>query len=224
MREHDNTTEAFLSAVRDLVVTRGEQNGTLSAEQCAKLRAAKLLYGLGDGSYRGVCVYEAWENGAKHDVIEIAARAQESYVQLVGTLVHELGHVLAGHGAGHGAEWKIAARGLGFVKRPAAAGQHYSLSLFPQDFRFAVHELARTIGDGHPTFGRAAAGFVVRMPRPCSAGIGTRGGKSRGKGSGSRLRLYECECVPVVKVRVASDTFAAHCDHCGSAFARPEAQ
>jgi len=222
MQEHDNTTEAFLSAVRDAVVARGEQSGTLSAEQCAKLRAAKLLYGLGDGSYRGVCVYEAWENGAKHDVIEIAARAQESWVQIAGTLVHEMGHVLAGHGAGHGAEWKIAARNLGFVKRPAAAGQCYSLSLFPQDLRFALHAMATTIGDGHPsfrTFG-AGTGFVFRMPRPCSAGIGTRGGKSRGKGSGSRLRLFECSCETPVKVRAARDELHATCDDCGEGFHR----
>jgi hypothetical protein len=44
------------------------------------------------------------------DVIEIAATAQESWVQLAGTVVHELGHVLAGWNAGHGKDWKAAAQ------------------------------------------------------------------------------------------------------------------
>jgi hypothetical protein len=38
---------------------------------------------------------------------------------------------------------------------------------------------------------------------------------------GSRYRLWECACG--VKARVASDSFEAHCDRCGSAFLRPRA-
>lgn len=38
---------------------------------------------------------------------------------------------------------------------------------------------------------------------------------------GSRLRLWECACP--VKVRVASDTFAAHCDDCRTPFVRQRA-
>ena len=38
------------------------------------------------------------------------------------------------------------------------------------------------------------------------------------KRGGSRYRLWECACP--VKVRVASDTFAAHCDLCGGPFER----
>jgi hypothetical protein len=66
--------------------------------------------------------------------------------------------------------------------------------------RYAVHDLARRIGDGRPEFQAilrpTATGTAV--PQPCSAGVGTRGGVSRGKGSGSRLRLrlWECACSP----------------------------
>ena len=44
------------------------------------------------------------------------------------------------------------------------------------------------------------------------------------RGERSRLRLWLCACVPVVRVRVASDTFDATCNRCGSAFTRATAQ
>lgn len=37
-------------------------------------------------------------------------------------------------------------------------------------------------------------------------------------GAGSRLRLYECKCKKPVKVRVASDYFAATCNKCKRPF------
>lgn len=218
-----NTTETYVQAVRDVVVSDALETGRISEEEAARLRSTKLLYGVGDGSYRGVCVYEAWENGiGRVDVVEIAATGQESWIQLAGTIVHELGHVLAGKGAGHSNDWKDVAKRLGFVKRPEAAGQVYTLSLLSPKIRERIYELARTVDDGTPAFrmiGLGALGLLPVMPRPCSAGVGARGGKSRGKGSGSRLRLYECSCEPKpVKVRVASDTFDATCNVCGEPF------
>jgi hypothetical protein len=50
---------------------------------------------VGDGTYRGVTVFDAWENGVgRVDIVEIAATGQ-----VAGTVIHELGHVLAGRGA-----------------------------------------------------------------------------------------------------------------------------
>ncbi|HZO65870.1 MAG TPA: hypothetical protein VFB74_12765 [Kribbellaceae bacterium] len=221
-----STTEVYLHAVRDVVIARSVARGNITPEQADRLSHVKLMYGVGDGTYRGITVYGAWQNGVgRVDVVEIAATGQESWVQLAGTVIHELGHVLAGHTAGHGTEWKDTARALGFVKRPAAAGQVYHLSLIEQRTRHAVHALAQTIGDGHPEFRTyGAMPTLPTMPRPCSAGVGTRGGTSRGKGSGSRMRLWQCQCEPKpVKVRVASDEFKATCDRCGSAFTRPAA-
>jgi hypothetical protein len=220
------THEQFIHAVRDIVITAARAAGEIDEAMLTRLAHAKLLYGIGDGSYRGICHYEAWENGiGKVDVIEIAASAQESWVQLAGTTIHELGHVLAGFGSGHGNEWKDAAVSLGFKIRPAAAGQVYRLAMFAPSIRHAIYALAARIGDGSPAFrtyglGGLAGLFANVKPRPCSAGIGTKGGTSRGKGSGSRMRLWECECARPVKVRVASDDFRAHCDECESAFAR----
>jgi hypothetical protein len=223
------THELFIHAVRDIVIAYARTESTIAEEtidgDLTRLAHAKLLYGIGDGSYRGICHYGAWQNGIGNvDVVEIAAITQESWVQLAGTTIHELAHVLAGFGHGHDVEWKDAAVSLGFRKRPDAAGQVYRLALFAPAIRHAVYALAATIGDGSPafrTYGSGLAGLLTMIkPRPCSAGVGTKGGTSRGTGSGSRLRLWECECARPVKVRVASDDFKAHCDECGSAFAR----
>jgi len=169
-----------------------------------------------------VTVFDAWENGVgRVDVVEIAATGQESWVQLAGTVIHELGHVLAGMTAGHSNQWKDAAVSLGFRKQPAAAGQVYYLAMIDPEIRHAVHDLARRIGDGRPEFRTHAIPTLPTVPRPCSAGIGTKGGRSRGKGSGSRMRLWECACQPKpVKVRVASDDFHATCNLCHTAFTR----
>jgi len=215
------THERFLQSARGAVIADAEERGTITAEQAARLRHAKLLYGIGDGSYRGVCHYDAWENGVgKVDVIEIAASVQESFVQLAGTTLHELAHVLAGWGSGHGPAWKESAVALGFTVKPEAAGQVYRLAMFTPKLRHRVYALAAEIGDGLPAFTRSGSGRHIVLPKPCSAGIGTKGGTSRGKGSGSRQRLWECECERPVKVRVASDDFKAHCDECGAAFTR----
>ena len=225
MQPAKSTHETFLQQARDAIVAHAVAAGTITDEQAGRVRHAKLLYGVGDGRYRGICHYDAWENGVgRVDVVEVAATAQESFVQLAGTTVHELAHVAAGFGSGHGREWKDAAVKLGFTIRPEAAGQVYRLAMFTPSLRNKIYALAGEIGDGHPAFQRFGYGAVVNVkPRPCTVGVGTKGGKSRGPGSGSRLRLWECECAKPVKVRVASDDFKAHCDECGEAFTRKDA-
>jgi hypothetical protein len=245
-----STHELYLHAVRDLVVSWAAQRAAIGVEQADRLAHAKLLYGVGDGTYRGVTVFNAWHHGTdpahtvgtaassgqagqtetsgagRVDIVEVAATGQESWVQLAGTVIHELAHVLAGHAAGHDTQWKDAAVALGFTKRPAAAGQVYHLSMIEPTVRHAVYDLARRIGDGRPEFQATllpTAPGTGMVPRPCSAGVGTRGGVSRGKGSGSRLRLWECACTPKpVKVRLASDDFRATCDRCHAAFTRAD--
>ena len=223
--EATRTHEEYLHRTREAVIARAIELDTVTADEAAKLEHAKLVYGVGNGSYRGVCHYDAWENGVgRVDVVEIAATAEESWVQLAGTTIHELGHVLAGWGSGHGSAWKAAARKLG-LRAVEAAGQQYHLAAIDPKVREQVYALANDLGDGKPEFRTYGLGVgTLRVTvRPCSAGIGTRGGKSRGKGSGSRLRLYECECERPVKVRVASDDFAATCDRCGKAFHKVDA-
>lgn len=239
----NTTIETFLAMARDAILATAD----LKPDEREQLANVKVTYGAGNGTYRGITFYGAWqrqEASDEHsttDFIEIAATAQESWIQLAGTLLHELGHSLAGFGSGHGKDWKDACVRLGFVKRPAAAGQRYWLSLFRPELRSALYEIARTLRDGSPNFWtRGLSGGNTGAVKPCRAGQGTRGGTSRGKGSGSRLRLWECgcerpceihavnpagsatckSCRKPVKVRVASDDFHAHCDVCGQPFER----
>jgi hypothetical protein len=146
------TTERYLHAVRDVVVARARKRGTITASQAERLAHTKLLYGVGDGTYRGVTVFDAWQNGVgRVDIVEIAATGQESWIQLAGTVIHELAHVLAGGEAGHSTTWKDTAVGLGFAVRPAAAGQVYHLAMIHPTIRHAVHAWPNASGTGGPS-------------------------------------------------------------------------
>lgn len=212
----ETTHEAFVHAVRAAVAPR-----VVSAADRARVLGAKLVYGAA-GDVRGRCFHGAWENGESHDFLEISAANEESFVQLAGTTIHECAHTLAGVGAGHGKAWKKACAQLG-LRHAEAAGQDYSPEHFEPSVWAAVESLPHP-SDGRPAFrGRGAQAPVVRKPRPCPLGIGTRGGKSRGAGSGSRMRLWVCACPEGTigrKVRVASDDWNATCNRCGSLYAR----
>lgn len=222
----------YVQAVRDIVVTR------LNAEEQATIARATLVYGAGSGTNaRGLTFYGAWtcasgkcehqggEHGtppARADLVEICAFGEDSLVQLAGTTIHELAHVLAGVGHGHDKAWAAACVKLG-LRRCKAAGTHYVPALFSPDIRERIAALPAP-SDGSPR-SLVNLGFVA-IPlnlqgkigaRGCTAGQGARGGKSHGKGSG-RMRKYVCGCEHPVIVRVARDDFAAHCDHCGEPF------
>lgn len=210
------THEAFVAAVRDLVVKR-----LASREQRRHLLGAKLVYGGGPEGVRGLCYFGAWKNGRQHDFLEIAALGEESYVQLAGTTIHELAHSLAGPAAGHGRDWKRAAQALG-LRTVQAGGQAYAPEHFEASVWAAIEALPHPT-DGQPQFRQAAGPVSPRAARPCPLGVGTRGGRSRGPGSGSRLRLWVCACpegTPGRKVRVATDGWDATCNRCGARFAR----
>lgn len=217
------THEAYLHTVRDIVIGRALERGTITETEAEKLAHTKLVYGVGHGA-RGVCYYDAWDHGAhRSEVVEITALGEESWVQLGSTLIHELGHVLAGFGAGHGKDWKACAMRLGFVRPILGAGQVYQVSLLDTRLYNQMAGVAASMADGIPSFKFSGMGAIrIPKPRACGAGVGSKGGQSRGAGSGSRLRLWECECERPVKVRVASDSFAAHCDLCEAPFHKVE--
>lgn len=208
--------EGYLHAVRDVLAAR------LNEPERIKALGAELLYGAGRPSVYGICFYNRWKREQTHDVIEISAFNEESVEQLWETVAHELAHTVAGHEAGHGPQWKAAAKRIG-LRRPVASGPAGVEDLDP-DLMQVIRQIP-VPQDGGPVVRSAT---VVRTGATsgstCPLGIGTQGGTSRGPGSGSRLRLYMCECERSVRVRVARDDFRARCLVCGSEFQRVHAK
>jgi len=157
----------------------------------------------------------------RHAFAEICAFGEDSTIQVAGTTLHELGHVLAGIGKGHGKGWLEACRKLGLT-HVRAAGTRYSLACFAKDIREAIAALPQpTDGRPQPFGGFGPNGMPLQLKlRPCGAGIGAKGGKSRGAGSGSRLRKFVCGCGVIA--RVARDEFNATCGECNTAFKRAD--
>lgn len=215
MKQATVTHEQFIHGVRDAAVRRLDD-----AERAAAM-SAKLVYGAGEGTgRRGVTFYGAWQADKDQPLCEVCAFGEDSPIQIAGTTLHELGHVLAGIGKGHGPEWKAACERLGlqFVR---AAGTRYSPACFAPDVRLAIGALPAPT-DGKPqSAGTYANGTPLQLKlRPCTAGVGAKGGKSRGVGSGSRLRKFVCDCGVIA--RVARDEFAATCNLCNTTFKRGE--
>lgn len=210
------THEEFIHAVRDIIAERAEP------EIAERLRRIKLAYGFGRPGLRGVTIYSRWANGHGPEdpdpFVEICAAGEESVVQLAGTTVHELGHVVAGWNAGHGKGWKDACDTLG-LRRVKAAGTEYAWSMFAPWLREAINALGVPT-DGAPLNGIAMMKIGKRRTKvgPCTAGQGTRGGKSRGTGSGSRMRKYVAGCGQII--RAATDGLDATCNCCHSQFER----
>jgi hypothetical protein len=209
---------AFMTHEEYIGAIAGVAAAQLAAAESDKVRAIKLCYGAGPSGIRGVTYYNRWSavSGAV-PFVEISAFNQESVCQVAGTVLHELAHVLAGFGAGHGYQWKDACERLG-LRRVKAAGTSYVWANFAPRLRESILSLPMP-KDGTP-IGLTLPNGMRPMLKTCGAGVGTRGGKSRGVGSGSRLRLFQCECIPPVKVRVARDLFDANCNCCGEGFIR----
>lgn len=218
MNTQNITHEQFVHAVSDIAC------GRLSSTDACTCKKVKLVYGAGPDGVRGITYYERWkdEDNQSHPFVAINALHQESFVQLAGTTIHELGHVLAGWDAGHGPAWKAACEKLG-LRRIKAAGTEYKLAMFDKDIRGYIANLKTSDGKpialsgSTPNFkiGRGKSG-----PKPCNAAIGTRGGTSRGVGSGSRLRLYQCSCPKPFKIRAASDVLNCTCNVCNNLFTK----
>ena len=63
------THEQFVHDVRAAGVAWATAQGTISAVEAQRILSAKLVYGAGDGRYRGVCHYQAWAQGPAGAVV-----------------------------------------------------------------------------------------------------------------------------------------------------------
>jgi hypothetical protein len=188
------THEDFIAAIVNMVRDR------LSDEDRAALDGVKICYGAGSRRTRGVTYYNAWKAGDdKKPLIEICAFAQRDRVQIAGTTIHEIGHVLAGFEAAHGKDWKAACARAG-LRRVKAAGTNYVMAMIEPGLRQAIAALPDP-NEGTPANGADGgdAAALLKMFRGtlggCSAGVGSRGGTSRGVGSCARMVKMICtEC------------------------------
>jgi len=120
--------------------------------------------------------------------IFISPRLVDS-VDVLGTLLHELLHASVGCQHGHKKPFSQAARKVGLAGPPTA-------TVVGESLRPALLSYIERVGP----YPHAAITVKPKVK------------------VGSRLRLYQCGCTPAVKVRVASDSFAAVCLHCNEDF------
>lgn len=203
------THEQYIQQIAHFAINR------LPSDLAAPVKQAKIIYGRGETGLRGITCFSQWHQDEAVPLVEICAAGESDVIQLAGTTLHELGHVLGGPMAGHSKAWHLACAQLG-LRHCHAAGHRYRLADFAPDVRHYIAQLPK------PTDGRPNGWIngLAPAPKPCSAGIGTRGGKSRGVGSGSRMLKYTCECVPPVIIRAARAELHAHCDECQCSFKR----
>lgn len=227
-----STHETYVAAIYSLAA---RAPGLTDIDR-ATIGAIKLTYGAGPSGARGVTYFNRWQlplpGIQTSHLVAINALAQESPLQVCGTTLHELGHVLAGPQAGHGADWHAACArlGLGDLEQGCtgieAAGTEYVWDMFTPGIRAALQALPLP-GDGQPQppnygpQGTPQPGQPAprTSPRPCGMGIGSRGGTSRGAGAGSRYIKYECTgCAKPVVLRHAGLELAAKCLSCNTNF------
>jgi len=214
----------------------------LTAADRKAIASARVTYGWGERGTRGIAVKGYWQ-GAKGDrghLVGINCGWQRSVLELVETLAHELGHVIDNLENGHGAGWRRCCERLGFPGAravdtqgdgalswewftPAMAKRLKAVPL-PNDgspLDPSKRPLDPATGKPTPVWSTDGPSAIPDKPRPCGAGWGRSGGKSRGKGAGSRYLKWTCGggCI----VRHAGTELDATCNKHGGPFTLSDA-
>ena len=157
----------------------------------AALGAVQLAFGTGTRRRTVGPLHRVWGVGTAHEplpLVEIAAIGGLAPAETCHVVLHELAHVLA-PGFGHGRVWRYAARQVGLSKpraRPDAGELADWGAITP-----ALCVKLQAIPE--PTEPAPADFYEEWDRRPCAAGYGARGGRSRGTGSGSRYLKVVCQ-------------------------------
>lgn len=182
------THESYILAIRDAILYR------LKPEAREKLTNTRFVYGMGHRGIRGITYYDMWKHDPKsephkqHAVVEVCIFGEENSLQIAGTMLHEMGHVLAGYEAAHGPMWKDWCHKIGYANATATIN-YGDPGTFDEEFVKTLSKIPPP-DDGTPGQGKHLPSF--KGGKTCSAGHGTHGGKSRGTGSGSRMKKLEC--------------------------------
>lgn len=195
----------------------------LAAEDRKTLARVRLAYGDGLDGVMGITRFDRWQHKdgkAGHWCAVCATCQPEGAFLLAETVVHELGHAIAGRAAAHGPDWKAACVRLGLVDAKATYA-HGDKPVWAPWLKAYLDKTPEP-SDGRPVYGTklgSGPDAVIVPPtiRPCSAGVGSQGGKSSGVGSKSRYLLYTCGCT---KLRHAGQELKAKClqKTCGKRF------
>ena len=144
--------ELFANCIKDALVTRvGERFSTI------RLRGAPLRY--------NDFLDEGKREQARHDgVMEVAQR--DSALQLAGTIIHEMAHVLVGTQQAHNNNWNDAACALGLVIA-VPKGQVYEPDHFNKDVLKVIEAAIAQFARDYPTL---VYDPLMEIPWPWSVG------------------------------------------------------
>jgi len=131
--------ERFSACIKQAVVTRIQLDEKFSA---IRLTNASLRY--------SDWIHPSLRGQARHADNEMVVTQRESALQLAGTVVHELAHMLIGpEPQQHGPHWTAAAVALGMT-RALPAGQMYEISDFTPDIARAITDAIERFAHDNP--------------------------------------------------------------------------
>lgn len=211
----DYSYDMFVADVAALALYRGGFHGELQFQRRGPLfqvrfpeqegvkrsHEFRIFYSYGDSeNLRGVTRFGVWSSDGEKsgEVVEVFGAAQECLLQVAGTTIHEVAHVLAGLAAGHGKSWKGECEKLGLTGGVKAVGTVYAPEMFDRKILKAIQALPAPVEGGPVKRGRSVqAPFYAVVPGfqpgPCRSSRGAKGGKSSGRGSGSRMLKCVCQ-------------------------------